>query len=120
MHFLLLALIDCSCLTRDLSALQLYAELLLARFALLDNPSAGNTPEPDAGVREAVTSIIYAAPRVEVKGAFLTRRAQQRIATGLTSGSSLISQSSKCSATSSCTRSLFHILTSRNFVFNDC
>jgi vacuolar protein sorting-associated protein IST1 len=44
---------------------QLYAELLLARFALLDNPAS--TTEPDPGVKEAVCSIMYAAPRTEVR-----------------------------------------------------
>lgn len=82
MYFLLLALIYHSCIIRNLLPLQLYAELLLARFALLDNPSAGNTPEPDAGVREAVASIIYAAPRVEVKGELLDTTARARSARG--------------------------------------
>lgn len=48
---------------------QLYTELLLARFPLLDNPG-GNTAEPDEGVKEAVCSIIFAAPRTEVRGEF--------------------------------------------------
>lgn len=47
--------------------LQLYAELLIARFPLLDNSTA--TAEPDAGVKEAVASIMFAAGRTEVKGA---------------------------------------------------
>ncbi|OCH88760.1 DUF292-domain-containing protein [Obba rivulosa] len=46
-----------------LELLELYCELLLARFGLLDQ----NTREPDAGVREGVCSVIYAAPRTELK-----------------------------------------------------
>lgn len=43
--------------------LELYCELLIARFGLLDQ----NTRDPDSGIREGVCSIIYAAPRIEVK-----------------------------------------------------
>ncbi|EPQ60114.1 DUF292-domain-containing protein [Gloeophyllum trabeum ATCC 11539] len=46
-----------------LELLELYSELLIARFGLLEQ----NTPEPDPGVSEAVCSIIYAAPRTELK-----------------------------------------------------
>jgi len=46
-----------------LELLELYCELLHARFALLDQ----NTKEPDPGVSEGVCSIIYAAPRTELK-----------------------------------------------------
>ncbi|KAL1310794.1 hypothetical protein AAFC00_001037 [Neodothiora populina] len=42
--------------------LELYAELLLARAGLLE-PSG----PPDAGLEEAVVSLLYAAPRTEVK-----------------------------------------------------
>ena len=44
---------------------QLYSELLLARFALLENSPA---TEPDEGIKEAVCSLIFAAPRTEVRG----------------------------------------------------
>ncbi|KAG0707603.1 DUF292-domain-containing protein [Suillus ampliporus] len=43
--------------------LELYCELLIARFGLLDQ----NTREPDPGISEGVCSIIHAAPRTEVK-----------------------------------------------------
>lgn len=44
-----------------LELLELYVELILARFGLLEmNPKE---KEPDEGVREAVCSIVYAAPR---------------------------------------------------------
>ncbi|KAJ7204465.1 regulator of Vps4 activity in the MVB pathway-domain-containing protein, partial [Mycena pura] len=46
-----------------LELLELYAELLLARFGLLDQ----NTKEPDRGIAEGVCSIIHAAPRTELK-----------------------------------------------------
>ncbi|PIL31496.1 hypothetical protein GSI_06198 [Ganoderma sinense ZZ0214-1] len=46
-----------------LELLELYCELLIARFGLLDQ----NTREPDAGVSEGVCAIIYAAPRTELK-----------------------------------------------------
>ncbi|PCH34101.1 DUF292-domain-containing protein [Wolfiporia cocos MD-104 SS10] len=46
-----------------LELLELYCELLHARFGLLDQ----NTREPDPGVSEAVCSIIYAALRTELK-----------------------------------------------------
>ncbi|KAJ8129356.1 hypothetical protein O1611_g4277 [Lasiodiplodia mahajangana] len=41
--------------------LELYCELLLARAALLESPTC------DPGLEEAVKSIIYAAPRTEIK-----------------------------------------------------
>lgn len=45
----------------SLELLELYLELILARFGLLEmNPKE---KEPDEGVREAVCSIVYAAPR---------------------------------------------------------
>ncbi|KAJ7508678.1 regulator of Vps4 activity in the MVB pathway-domain-containing protein [Mycena galericulata] len=47
-----------------LELLELYSELLLARFGLLDQ----NTREPDPGISEGVCSIIHAAPRTELKG----------------------------------------------------
>jgi len=43
--------------------LELYCELLIARFGLLDQ----NTHDPDPGISEGVCSIIHAAPRIEVK-----------------------------------------------------
>ncbi|CAE6367482.1 unnamed protein product [Rhizoctonia solani] len=46
-----------------LELLELYCELLVARFGLLDM----NTREPDPGVKEGVCSIIHAAPRTEFK-----------------------------------------------------
>ncbi|KAI1794029.1 regulator of Vps4 activity in the MVB pathway-domain-containing protein [Ganoderma leucocontextum] len=46
-----------------LELLELYCELLIARFGLLDQ----STREPDAGVSEGVCAIIYAAPRTELK-----------------------------------------------------
>ncbi|KAK1233071.1 Vacuolar protein sorting-associated protein ist1 [Marasmius sp. AFHP31] len=46
-----------------LELLELYCELLLARFGVLDQ----NAREPDPGVSEGVCSIIFAAPRTELK-----------------------------------------------------
>jgi len=46
-----------------LELLELYCELLIARFGLLDQ----NTRDPDPGVSEGVYAIIYAAPRTELK-----------------------------------------------------
>jgi len=46
-----------------LELLELYCELLNARFGILDQ----NTPAPDPAVSEGVCSIIYAAPRTELK-----------------------------------------------------
>ncbi|KAF8433516.1 DUF292-domain-containing protein [Boletus edulis BED1] len=46
-----------------LELLELYCELLIARFGLLDQ----NTREPDQGIKEGVCAIIYAAQRIEVK-----------------------------------------------------
>ncbi|KIJ66411.1 hypothetical protein HYDPIDRAFT_26762 [Hydnomerulius pinastri MD-312] len=43
--------------------LELYCELLIARFGLLDQ----NTREPDPGISEGVCAIIHASPRTEVK-----------------------------------------------------
>lgn len=57
--------------------LELYCELLLARFPLLDasgvsgngggKKAAAEVPPCDPGLEEAVKSIIYAAPRTEIK-----------------------------------------------------
>jgi vacuolar protein sorting-associated protein IST1 len=47
-----------------LEILELYCELLSARFGLLDTTAK----EPDPGVYEAVTAIIHAALRTELKG----------------------------------------------------
>lgn len=52
-----------------LELLELYCELLIARFGLLDQ----NTREPDPGVQEGVCSIIYAAPRTEIKELHILR-----------------------------------------------
>ncbi|KAF8831901.1 DUF292-domain-containing protein [Lentinula edodes] len=46
-----------------LELLELYCEVLLARFGVLDQ----NAREPDPAVIEGVCSIIYAAPRTELK-----------------------------------------------------
>jgi len=46
-----------------LELLELYCELLLARFGLLEQ----NAREPDPGISEGVCSIIHAAPRTELK-----------------------------------------------------
>ncbi|RDX51941.1 DUF292-domain-containing protein [Lentinus brumalis] len=52
-----------------LELLELYCELLIARFGLLDQ----NTREPDPGVSEGVCAIIYAAPRTELKELHILR-----------------------------------------------
>ncbi|KAG1836569.1 DUF292-domain-containing protein [Suillus subalutaceus] len=49
--------------------LELYCELLIARFGLLDQ----NTRDPDPGINEGVCSIIHAAPRTEVKELLVLR-----------------------------------------------
>ncbi|KAH9968709.1 regulator of Vps4 activity in the MVB pathway-domain-containing protein [Russula dissimulans] len=46
-----------------LELLELYCELLIARFGLVEP----NTREPDPAVSEGICSIIYAAPRTELK-----------------------------------------------------
>ncbi|KAI0257292.1 regulator of Vps4 activity in the MVB pathway-domain-containing protein [Lactifluus subvellereus] len=46
-----------------LELLELYCELLIARFGLVEL----NTREPDPAVSEGICSIIYAAPRTELK-----------------------------------------------------
>jgi len=46
-----------------LELLELYCELLIARFGLLDQ----NTRDPDPAVNEGVCAIIHAAPRTELK-----------------------------------------------------
>ncbi|KAF7337604.1 hypothetical protein MSAN_02233700 [Mycena sanguinolenta] len=52
-----------------LELLELYSELLLARFGLLDQ----NTREPDPGIAEGVCAIIHAAPRTELKELHILR-----------------------------------------------
>ncbi|KAF8167468.1 regulator of Vps4 activity in the MVB pathway-domain-containing protein [Crassisporium funariophilum] len=52
-----------------LEILELYCELLLARFGLLDQ----NTREPDPGIIEGVCSVIHAAPRTELKELHILR-----------------------------------------------
>lgn len=52
-----------------LELLELYCELLLARFGLLDQL----TREPDPGVSEGVCAIIHAAPRTELKELHILR-----------------------------------------------
>ncbi|RDL33818.1 DUF292-domain-containing protein [Venustampulla echinocandica] len=47
--------------TELLEILELYCELLLARTGLMEGPTC------DAGLEEAIKSLIYAAPRTEVK-----------------------------------------------------
>jgi hypothetical protein len=55
-------------LAYSLELLELYLELILARFALLElNPKE---KVPDEGVREAVCSVVYAAPRYEGSHSF--------------------------------------------------
>ncbi|KAG6878177.1 hypothetical protein C0993_011250 [Termitomyces sp. T159_Od127] len=55
--------------TELLELLELYCELLLARFGLLDQ----NFREPDIGIKESVCNIIYAAPRTELKELHILR-----------------------------------------------
>ncbi|KAI0035128.1 regulator of Vps4 activity in the MVB pathway-domain-containing protein [Vararia minispora EC-137] len=52
-----------------LELLELYCELLIARFGLLDQ----NTREPDPAVAEGVCAIIHAAPRTELKELHILR-----------------------------------------------
>jgi len=52
-----------------LELLELYCELLLARFGLLDQ----NTREPDPGIVEGICSIVHAAPRTELKELHILR-----------------------------------------------
>ncbi|KAF4612004.1 hypothetical protein D9613_004146 [Agrocybe pediades] len=52
-----------------LELLELYCELLLARFGLLDQ----NTRTPDPGIAEGVCSVIHAAPRTELKELHILR-----------------------------------------------
>lgn len=52
-----------------LELMELYAETLLARFALLDMP----TREPDLSILPALTAIIHAAPRTELKELHILR-----------------------------------------------
>ncbi|KAI9183674.1 Vacuolar protein sorting-associated protein ist1 [Blastocladiella emersonii ATCC 22665] len=51
-----------------LEVLELYCELLLARFGLIEGMAAC-----DAGIQEAVHTLIYAAPRVDVKELHVVR-----------------------------------------------
>ena len=66
-----------------LELLELYCELLIARFGLVELQSVAiyllseicdlifvicSTRDPDPGVAEGVSAIIHAAPRTEVKG----------------------------------------------------
>ncbi|KAF2760147.1 DUF292-domain-containing protein [Pseudovirgaria hyperparasitica] len=58
--------------------LELYCELLLARSQLLDPPSTSTAPSSpstycDPGLEEPVRSLIYAAPRTEVKELHMAR-----------------------------------------------
>ncbi|KAG2022766.1 hypothetical protein CC2G_000491 [Coprinopsis cinerea AmutBmut pab1-1] len=52
-----------------LELLELYCELLIARFGLLDQ----STRVPDPGISEGVCSIIHAAPRTELKELHILR-----------------------------------------------
>jgi len=52
-----------------LELLELYCELLIARFGLVEM----NTREPDPAVSEGICSIIYAAPRTELKELHVVR-----------------------------------------------
>jgi len=47
-----------------LELLELYSEIVFTRFGLIEN---NNAREPDPGVNEAITGIVYAAHRTEVK-----------------------------------------------------
>ena len=59
--------------TDSLELLELYLELILARFGLLE--ATTKAKEPEEGVREAVSSIVYAAPRCEVRELHIVREA---------------------------------------------
>ena len=59
--------------TLSLELLELYLELILARFGLLE--ATTKAKEPEEGVREAVSSIVYAAPRCEVRELHIVREA---------------------------------------------
>ncbi|KAG6810915.1 hypothetical protein H0H92_009845 [Tricholoma furcatifolium] len=52
-----------------LELLELYCEMLLARFGLLDQTSR----DPDVGIKESVCNIIHAAPRTELKELHILR-----------------------------------------------
>jgi len=52
-----------------LELLELYCELLLARFGLLDQSKR----EPDPGIFEGVCSVIHAAPQTEIKELHILR-----------------------------------------------
>ncbi|KAJ3551433.1 hypothetical protein NP233_g13082 [Leucocoprinus birnbaumii] len=52
-----------------LELLELYCELLTSRFTILEQ----NTREPDPAISEGVCSIIYAAPRTELKELHILR-----------------------------------------------
>lgn len=49
-----------------LELMELYCELLIARFALLDMCPPNR--DPDAAVAEGVAAVVHAAPRTELKG----------------------------------------------------
>jgi vacuolar protein sorting-associated protein IST1 len=55
------ALIYLADIANRLELLELYLELILARFGLLEINN--KEKEPEEGIREAVCSIVYAAPR---------------------------------------------------------
>ncbi|KAH6916621.1 regulator of Vps4 activity in the MVB pathway-domain-containing protein [Coprinopsis sp. MPI-PUGE-AT-0042] len=52
-----------------LELLELYCELLIARFGILDQ----NTRVPDPGISEGVCAVIHAAPRTELKELHILR-----------------------------------------------
>jgi len=52
-----------------LELLELYCELLIARFGLVEQ----NAREPDPAISEGICSIIYAAPRTELKELHILR-----------------------------------------------
>ncbi|KAI9882968.1 MAG: hypothetical protein M1823_005286 [Watsoniomyces obsoletus] len=58
--------------TELLEILELYCELLLARAGLLESPT--NNGKCDNGLEEAVQSLIYAAPRTEIKELQIVRQ----------------------------------------------
>ena len=60
---------------RSLELIELYLELILARFGLLEVTSSTSSKEPDEGVREAISSIVYASPRTDIRELHIVREA---------------------------------------------
>ncbi|KAL7006214.1 Vacuolar protein sorting-associated protein ist1 [Cystobasidiomycetes sp. EMM_F5] len=57
-----------------LELLELYLELILARFGLLETASP-SSKEPDEGVREAICAVVYSAQRTEIRELHAIREA---------------------------------------------